>query len=134
MALTNEVARAIEEVRATFPESTVTSDEDGSGGAFVTVSELSIGSRFSESMSWLGFHITFNYPEAQVYPHFGVPGLTRPDGSEYEAGDGIQQVEWGPDRNKAKATQFSRSSTRWDPVVDTAANKLLRVLEWLRDG
>lgn len=132
MPLTAEVENAIEELRATFPDSAVTLVEDGSGGAFVKVDPIAIGDRFNIKVSWLGFHLTYQYPEADVYPHFSAPGLTRADGTALEPGDGFQQTQWGPEGRLESATQFSRRSARWDASVDTAADKLLRIIAWLR--
>jgi hypothetical protein len=64
------VAEAIAEVEAGFPEATVTFIEDGEGGAHVVVDPVDIGASFTPSTTWIGFHITFTYPEADVYPHF----------------------------------------------------------------
>jgi hypothetical protein len=127
MALTPAVADAIEELRATFPDATVTVKEDGEEGAYVVVDPLPTGNAFVQPTTWIGFHITFPYPEADVYPHFVSPELARVDGANH--GEGFALTQWGPDAQPA--WQLSRKSNRLNPAVDTAALKLLKVLAWL---
>ncbi|MGN6221871.1 MAG: hypothetical protein ACTHNQ_20420 [Microbacterium sp.] len=132
MALTQEVAEALEQLAESFPEAAVTHREDGTGGAFVKVEPLPMGGRFNVRFSWIGFHLVYSYPEAQVYPHFCVPALTMNDGTALRSEDGFQQTNWGPDGDTEPVTQLSRSSRNWDPDIDTAAAKLHRILDWLR--
>lgn len=135
MAVTPEVQEGLEELAASFPDATITHHEDGQGGAFVRVAPVALGDRYSVESSWIGFHMTMNYPEAQVYPHYCVAGLTRADGTTLQAEEGFQQTEWTPtgrEDQREPVTQVSRSSNRWDPAHDTAASKLHRVLEWMR--
>jgi hypothetical protein len=132
VALTDEVKVALIELSATFTDAVVTHVEDGNGGAFVKVSSFAIGSRYNLDETWVGFHLTYQYPEADVYPHFGAPGLALADGAALKAEDGFSQTAWGPEGRTEPVTQFSRRSNRWDATRDTAEDKLLRVLEWLR--
>ena len=74
------VAKAVEEVRCTFDECAVEADPDGSGGAVVVVSGIPMGSPYVQAKVWIGFHITFQYPYADVYPHFTNADLARSDG------------------------------------------------------
>lgn len=135
MALTPEVKEALDELSASFSDAIVTHREDGSGGAFVRVNPLPLGDGYSMTSSWVGFHLTVSYPEAQVYPHYCAPGLTRRDGTPLQSQDGFQQTQWAPDGEngpKEDVTQISRSSNRWDASRDTAATKLHSVLAWLQ--
>lgn len=129
MAITAEIASAIEELTASFPSSTVTAVEDGTGGAWVTVDPVELGETYEPSNSWIGFHMTFGYPDADVYPHFVIPDLKRADHADL--GEGFGQTEWGPDGARARATQLSRRSNRWNPAFDNATVKLHKVLQWL---
>ncbi|WP_127473892.1 hypothetical protein [Microbacterium sulfonylureivorans] len=132
MALSLEVAEALEQLTESFPDALVTHREDGTGGAFVKVDPLPLGDRFNLRSSWVGFHLVYSYPEAQVYPHFCAPGLTLLDGTPLQAHDGFQQTTWGLEGAIEPVTQLSRSSRQWDPMNDTAASKLHRILNWLR--
>jgi hypothetical protein len=127
MALADEVAEAIEEIRASFADSKVTLTEDGQGGAFVVVDPVDLGPAYKEQVSWIGFQITFQYPLSDVYPHFVREDLERIDGAQL--GEGFsKQADW----QGRKAVQVSRRSNHLNPATDTAAIKLHKVLRWIR--
>ena len=126
-----DVETAIQEIRAAFGrEVEVQPDEEE--GAFVKVFDLDIGSHYEPERSWVAFRITFQYPFADVYPHFLVPNLKRKDGLELTNPLHPKDQFWSPPSGKEAAVMLSRRSNRRDAAVDTAALKLQRVLEWLR--
>lgn len=129
MTTTAAITEAIEELTQTFVDATITAEDDGAGGAWVVISDVSLGPVYEQQSSWIAFQITFPYPEADVYPLFVRPDLRRKDGGAH--GEGFQAVQWGP---RAEAgTQLSRRSTRLNPAIDTAATKVLKVLKWLSE-
>lgn len=118
---------AVEDVRRSFAGHQVDIEPEDQGGAYVVVHELSIGEQYEPSLTWVGFLMTFQYPRADVYPHFLCAELRRRNGAPL--GNGFSgPTQW---RNR-QAIQVSRRSNRWNPVSDTAAIKLTKVLEWLR--
>ena len=120
-----DVVSAIEEIRANFPTSSITSSEDGEGGAYVILEDVPIPPGYSVDRSWIGFRITYSYPAADVYPHFVRPDLARVDG---------KALALSPSTfNGRPALQLSRRSTHWDPAHDTAALKLQKILTWMED-
>lgn len=133
-----DVERGIEQLRQGLAGHRVRVKEDPAGGAFVIVEDLCIGSGFDPALSWVGFHMTFPYPDADVYPHFidaavtyagerGTPNQ-HPDGNlPLAMTRGARMPGFDLD-----AIQVSRSSNRRDAATDTALQKLLRVLEFLR--
>lgn len=123
--MTPAVARAIDEIRCSFPECRVEVEPDASGGAYVFVHGVPLGAPYTQDQTWFGFHITFQYPYADVYPHFVRPDLCRLDGRRLGEGTG-----GGSFRSRA-AIQLSRRSNRLNPATDTAALKLLKVIRWL---
>lgn len=125
--VTEAIAEAIEELRQTFPEATVAFEPDGQGGAWVTITSVPLGPVYEQEMSWIAFQLTFPYPDADVYPLFVRPDLRRRDGAAH--GDGFNSVTWGP--RGESGTQLSRRSNRLNPLIDTAATKVLKVLRWL---
>lgn len=125
--MTPEVAAAVAEVKQAFPDQSVEVITEAQGGAYVIVDDLPIGERFAPSTTWVGFLITFQYPDADVYPFFVRPDLKRADGAQLPGGLSGPTV-W----NNRSAVQVSRRSNRWMPGVDTAATKLAKVLSWLR--
>ena len=124
-AITPAAAKAIEEIRCTFEACDVEVEADGSGGAVVVVRGVPMGSPYMQAEVWLGFHITFQYPHADVYPHFTNRDLARSDGAGLGSGFGTASFRGQP------AIQISRRSNRLNPETDTAALKLLKVVKWM---
>lgn len=126
MATTPEVADAIEKIRATVTPNPVTVREDGEGGAFVIVEGADPGPLYTQTDTWIGFRITFQYPYADVYPHYVRGDLSRRD--QRALGDGTSPATF----ESRPAIQLSRRSNHLNPATDTAVLKMLKVLEWLR--
>ena len=125
--MTPEVVQAIEEIRQTFPEHQVEAEPDADGGAHVVVHDLSLEQQYVPRTTWMGFQITFQYPRADVYPHFVDGELHRVNGQPL--GEGFSgPIPW---RDRS-AIQVSRRSNRWNAAHDTAAAKLVKVLEWMK--
>jgi hypothetical protein len=124
--VTPEVSKAIDEVRATFPDAEVSVREEPDGGAIVFVEPVAPGEQYQQPSTWVGFRITFQYPYADVYPHFVRGDLTRVDGAGLGEGLSVTTFEG------RSAIQISRASRRLNPATDTAAIKLHKVLTWLR--
>ena len=82
---------------------------------------------FPNAVSFNQFHITFQYPRADVYPHFLSAEIKRVDNSAF--GVGVSGQQW---RGKP-ALQLSRKSNRLDPAIDTAATKLAKVITWFKN-
>lgn len=127
--MTPEVKAAVEEIREAFPAASVTALEDGGGGAHVTVDPVKLSDVYTQDQTWVRFHITFQYPYADVYPHFIRPDLTRKDGKPL--GDGMSVIDLP--NNQGRAVQISRRSNKLNPESDTALVKLLKVLHWVRN-
>ena len=130
------VQQAIEEIRSAFPGHLVEAESDEHEGAFVKVHSLHLGDQYDPSQSWVAFRITFQYPHADVYPHFCIPGLKRNDGKPHGTEFQLNRV-WQtptklvPARSQA-ATMISRKTNKLNPAIDTAALKLKKVLDWIR--
>src|SRR5436190_27729 len=126
-AITPIIEKAIADIRSCFPNCKVETEPDGSGGAHVLVHDVSLGPPYMQNKIWVGFNITFQYPYADVYPHFTCAELSRVDGRALGEGIGTAANY----RGKA-AIQISRRSNKLNPATDTAALKLLKVMQWLR--
>ncbi len=122
-----QVEKAIEQVRASFPGCDVEVDVDGAGGAHVVVRGIPLGAPYVQDRIWVGFTITFQYPYADVYPHFTCADLARLDGRPLGEGIGTAATF-----REVPAVQLSRRSNKLNPATDTAALKLLKVIQWLR--
>ncbi len=124
--ITPAVAKAIEEIRRTFEGCDVEVEADGSGGTVVVVRGVQMGCPYVQTEVWFGFHITFQYPYADVYPHFTNADLARSDGGGLGSGFGTASFRGQP------AIQISRRSNRLNSETDTAALKLLKVVTWMK--
>lgn len=120
------VEKAIGELRACFPDNPLDVVPDGSGGAFIIMKAIPLGPPWTQADTWIGFQITFQYPYADVYPHFARHDLSRVDGKPL--GEGLGQAQF---RGQV-AVQISRRSNKLNPATDTATLKLLKVLKWLQ--
>jgi len=125
------VAEAITEIRASFSAHRVDVEPDGQGGAFVRVHDLGIGPAFTPNTSSVGFQITFQYPFADIYPHYLRSDLARADGGALTPPLHQGQSFVTP-AGTTPAVMLSRRSNHRDPETDTAALKLAKVLDWLR--
>jgi hypothetical protein len=119
------IAQAIEQIRISLPDCIVDTTENGGAGVDVTVRNMPLGAPYIHADTWIGFLITFQYPYADIYPHFTRPDLARLDGKGLKAGLGTAQFRGQP------AVQISRRSNHWNPAIDNAVIKLLKVHRWL---
>jgi hypothetical protein len=126
-----DVSRAIDEIQSAFPGVMLNIEPDTEGGAFVKAHEFDLGSQFEPTRSWSAFRITFQYPFADIYPHFFVSTLRRKDGNPL--GEGFHpNNKWQHPGGNEPATMVSRRSNRRDAATETAALKLAKVLDWIR--
>jgi hypothetical protein len=130
--LTPKVEAAIENLRVAFPQNVVTHTPDGDGGAFVTVDDLFIGDNLTPDRSWVAFHLTYQYPDVDVYPHFIRADVRRKNGVAFEQGVSGPVTPW-PSKSAISGLQVSRRSNHWNRLTDTAAWKLKKVLRCLRE-
>jgi hypothetical protein len=133
-----EVAKALEELTTGAPGTGVRSKEDPDGGAYVIVDGIEIGTNFEPASSWIGFHITWSYPDADVYPHFLGPEVRYVGkcAAPNEHPDGALPVPMTRGAMmpgfELPAIQISRRSNRRNAETDSALQKLLRIITFLR--
>lgn len=125
--MTPEINAAIEEIRETFPENSITVKEEPNGDVCLLVHGLAIGDQYTPTTSWVGFKITAQYPFADIYPHFIDANVHRSDGSQFGGGIQVNHNFVGQ-----PAIMLSRRSNHWNPATDTVAQKLIKVLDWFR--
>ena len=121
-----DIRKAISEIEVCFTDSEVYYREDGEGGAYVHIDPVDPGSSYQQSATWIGFRVTFQYPHADVYPHYVRIDLARRDRRPLGEGFSSSNFEGQP------AIQISRRSNHINPRLDTAAIKVQKVLMWLR--
>src|SRR4051794_21703374 len=108
------VQRALAQIRTDFADSPLTVREDGEGGVYVTLEDVTLGPPYVQDATWIGFRIVHQYPYADTYPHYVRGDLTRVDGRPL--GDGTSTTTW----EGRPAVQLSRRSNRLDAVTQTA--------------
>ena len=120
------VQQAIAELKATFDPSAVVAEDDGQGGAFVIVESVVLNGPYLQKETWMGFHLTGQFPYADIYPVFVRGDLHRCDGKPL--GDGVSP---GHNFRNRGAVQVSRKSNGRDPLIETASAKVLKVRRFL---
>lgn len=125
--MTPEIKKAVEEIQSMFDDHVVEIEDVADGGARVIVNDIQLTAAYSPQVTWIGFIIGFQYPRADVYPHYIDQTIKRSDGTPL--GEGFS----GPVKNwqERDCIQISRKSNRLDPGIDTAATKLVKVIEWI---
>src|SRR5688572_29940883 len=101
-----EVATAIDELSKQFEGADLTVSEDDAGGARVIIEPVNIGDRYAPASTWIGFHITPQYPYADLYPMFIGGDVKRLDGKSFE-----EPVTAGHSFEGRSAIQVSRRNT-----------------------
>lgn len=122
--LSEEVARAIEELESAFA-GPVTHEPDDVGGAYVTVEKIELGPKWAVEQAPLTLHLAYNYPDAAIYPFYLPDGVVPADGSMPQA---LQPVRW---RDQA-VMQLSLRHNNWDPRRDNAVGAVMQAQAWLR--
>lgn len=129
--MNDTVQQAVEEIRNAYHGHALDVLPDDEGGAFVKVHDLLLGEQYQPMRSWMAFRITFQYPFADIYPHYCVANLARKDGRLL--GEGFSQNTWKSPAVEEAATMISRRSNHRDASIDTAALKLAKVLDWIKN-
>ena len=121
-----EVAAGIEELKRQFPDATITSREDGQGGAFVVMEPIELGRKYSPSRTWVGLHIPAQYPYADIYPVFIGAEVVRADGVPFQV-----PITLGHGFEGRPAIQVSRRNTTAQNGAQRVPSKILKVLDYL---
>ncbi len=127
VAFSENVVRAIEELRATFPLAALISEADGNGGARVLVEPIQLSDIYVQRETWIGGHIPVQIPYADVYPLFVRGDLSRVKGGTL----GDAMAVGHAFMNRA-AVQVSRRSNARNSEIETPALKFLKVIEWIK--
>jgi len=121
-----EVTKAIEELQRQFGSATFTVRDDSQGGGYVLMDGMCLGERFKPERTWVGFHITPQYPYADIYPVFIGAEVTRVDGKPFSA-----PVTPGHQFEGRSALQVSRRSGTAQNGLQKATGKILKILDFL---
>ena len=129
------VKTAVREAFATivnaFPDTQMSSHPDGQGGLWVELTDIPLGPNYEQHSTFLVFLLPFNLPGADIYPTFVRPDLTRGDGSGHGDGFGVTQLTWPAEESPRAVTQLSRRTRGGAFTSQTAAQKIIKVIDWL---
>lgn len=125
--MTPGVQQALAEIQRVFDGAQIAVEEDRAGGAYVVISPVEIGPKYTPDTTWIGGHLPPQLPYSDIYPLFISNEVRRVNGVGFSPP--IQPVQ--PFRGHP-ALQISRRSNRFDPNLQTAASKFLKVIHWLK--
>ena len=120
------ITQAVESLRKAFPDSNVVAEGDGSGGAYVVIERVALGDKFTPPITWVGGHVSVQFPYADIYPIFIGAEVRRVSGEPF-----VAPVTGGHTFRGRAALQVSRRTNRLDPQLQTAPAKFQKVLYWL---
>lgn len=126
------VRTAVEGIRAQFGDDNVTVHPDGRGGAWVEIMNLDPGPVYTQDTTFLMCQLHFNLPGADVYPMFVRPDLARVDGQPLGQGFHNTNTEWTGNPSPRPVIQVSRRTRTNEFTAQTPAQKIEKVLEWIR--
>jgi hypothetical protein len=120
-----DVKQAIKELEETYSDSSITTVDDGQGGAHVFVETVDLGPGFEPRTTWMGGHIPALYPNADIYPVFIGAEVRRADGKAF-----VAPVTNGSYQGRA-AWQVSRANHQIHLAPQTAVMKWAKVRHFL---
>jgi hypothetical protein len=128
------VEHAIASITAAYGQDQIHIVPDGQGGAWVEISAVDLGSSYAQETTFVIFLLPFNLPGADIYPIFVRDDLARRDSAAL--GDGLQHttLSWPGQPSQRPVVQISRRTRREAFTSQTAAQKVEKVLEWLRNN
>jgi hypothetical protein len=132
-ALKNAVDEAIGGLNAAYGEEQILIVPDSQGGAWVEVREVELGHNYLQETTFVVFLLPFNLPGADIYPMFVRDDLARRDNAPL--GEGLQRtaLSWPGQPAQRPVVQVSRRTRGGAFASQTAAQKVEKVLEWLRN-
>ncbi len=105
---------------------------DGQGGAWVEFKDLPLGPPYTQELTFMVCLLPFNLPGSDIYPMFVRPDLTRLDGQPLGQAFQVTQLAWPGESAPRPVVQVSRR-TRGAFAAQTAAQKVCKVLDWMRE-
>lgn len=127
------VIEAYEAIVAAFPEYPATAYPDGQGGLWVELSGVALGETYAQAETFVAFLLPFNLPGSDIYPMFMRPDLSRRDHAALGAGFAPTNLQRTPSDPPRSVMQISRR-TRGDKfLLQTAPQKVMKVLDWVKN-
>jgi hypothetical protein len=127
----SSVRDALDSLGAAFPSVSRQVVPDGQGGAWVEYTDMPLGEPYAQGSTFVVFLLPFNLPGSDIYPMFVRPDLSRLDGQPLGQAFQLTQLSWPGEPTVRSVVQVSRR-TRGAFATQSAAQKLTKVLEWMR--
>ena len=124
--------RALEVIKDAFPDWAVRTYPDGQGGLWVELTDVPLGPPYVQDDTFMAFLLPFTLPGSDIYPMFVRPDLTRLDGAPMGEGFAVTELSWPAEQVPRPVVQVSRR-TRGSFVLQTASQKISKVLDWVVD-
>jgi hypothetical protein len=125
------VQQAYEDIKAAFPDFTASATPDGQGGLWVELTGVRLGAPYAQTETFLAFLLPFNLPGGDIYPMFMRPDLSRLDGSPLGDGFARTQLQRTAEDQPRDVTQISRRTRGNNYALQTAPQKVTKVLDWV---
>lgn len=125
------VHEAYEAIKDALPEYDATASPDGQGGLWVEMTGVPLGPPYAQTDTFLAFLLPFNLPGGDIYPMFMRPDLARADGAQLGEGFAATQFQRTPNDRPRPVTQISRRTRGGNFVLQTAPQKVMKVLDWV---
>jgi hypothetical protein len=122
---------ALESLDAAFPGVSRRVVPDGQGGAWIEFADVPLGAPYAQATTYVVFLLPFNLPGSDIYPLFVCDDLSRLDGLPLGQGFQPTQLAWPGEPSARAVVQVSRR-TRGSFAAQTAAQKINKVLDWMR--
>jgi hypothetical protein len=133
LMLKGAVVSALDGLRAAYGHTQVLDIPDGQGGAWAELQDVELGPTYVQDTTFVVFLLPFNLPGADIYPIFVRDDLARRDNAPL--GEGLQRtaLSWPGQPAQRPVVQVSRRTRGGAFTAQTAAQKVEKVLEWLRN-
>lgn len=121
----NGIADAIADLKATYPNREVVTEDLVDGQVWVTLMRVGIGDGWNSERIDLSVKLQPTFPDTEPYPFYTAPGLQRIDGTQYGPIQPQVQID---DR---LLTQISLNKNQMRPG-ETLASRFASVIAWLK--
>lgn len=125
------VRQAYDAIRAAFPDLAASAVPDGQGGLWVELSGVPLGAPYAQAETFLAFLLPFNLPGGDIYPMFMRPDLSRLDGAPLGDGFASTQLQRTAEDQPRDVMQISRRTRGNNYALQTAPQKVMKVLDWV---
>ena len=126
------VIEAYEAIVAAFPECPATACRMVKAGSGVELSGVALSETYAQADTFMAFRLPFNLSGGDIYPMFMRPDLSRRDRAPLGAGFALTNLQRTPTDAPRAVIQVSRRTRGGKFLLQTAPQKIMKVLDWVR--